>query len=760
MMSTSTKNIQKLAKQARRFLEIGDVHQAEIICDKAVAQVTTDPDMLLQIGKVHYFRKRYDEAGNIFRQVHKLRPKDSEVRIMLWATYRDGDDFEAMLNLARQFQNQPLNANEVLFAYRSFLAACDWRSAEKMQERIFTLVKQREIRHDLIPALLIELCGIDGLSPELVFDIHRQWGNEEVKEKQLYSHANMPAIPITRRLKVAYISSDFKLHPVGFYMNQIIRSHDRQRFEIYCYAHLGRDDMLTQHVRENADHFIDITTLRDEAVASRIHADGIHILIDLGGHTTDTRLPVLAYRPAPVQMTYLGYPNTSGLPTVDYRITDHNAECEEGTRYVEKLLYMPQSFLCYGVDPSGLRKDSSPAEKKNHITFVSFNNIRKMTPQVIQTWSQILNRVSGSKLALKARNLNNIVVRDNMMREFASHGIQGERIEFRPYTKTYEEHMVQYNDTDIALDTFPYNGTTTTCDALVMGVPVITLVGKSHVQRVSCSILKNIGFEETITHSMDEYVDKAVALASNRQGLTVLRNTLPTLFRHSILYQPEKFTRQLEGLYLQAWEEKYGTFPIIAKPEEKEARLRRLHIGGHAPHPDWEIMDALPGDHVDHIGNAKNLSQFPDCTFAALYASHVLEHFSYQNEILAVLQEWKRVLIPGGKLYLSVPDLDTLAQLFTQREVLSPDDRYMVMRIMFGGQTTDYDFHKVGLYCECLTAFLNEANFENIRKVDGFGIFQDTSTMIFANVPISLNIIAEKPLEPSLAVLPSNKEPE
>lgn len=758
MISTSTKNIQQLTKQVQHFLEIGDIHQAEIICDKAVTQGVTDPDMLLQIGKVHYFRKRYKEAGNIFRQVHQVRPKDSEVRIMLWATHRDGGDFESMLNLARQFQDQPLNANELLFAYRSFLAACDWHSAEKMQEQVFDLVKQRKIRHDLIPALLIELCGIPGLSPELIFDIHRLWGNEEVKDKQPYFPDNMPATPVAGRLKIAYISSDFKLHPVGFYMNQIIRSHDREHFEVYCYAHLGRDDMMTQHIREHADHFIDITVLRDEAVAARIHADGIHILIDLSGHTTDTRLPVLAYRPAPVQMTYLGYPNTTGLPTVDYRITDHYAEYEGGTHYVEKLLYMPQSFLCFGVDPSELREESTPAGKGDHITFASFNNVRKINPQVIQAWSQILNRLPGSKLALKAKDLDNKVIRENLLREFSSHGIKAERIEFRPYTKTYEEHIIQYNDTDIALDTFPYHGTTTTCDALIMGVPVVTLEGESHAQRVSCSIMKNIGFEETITHSIDAYVDKAVALATNPQGLPVLRNTLPTLFRFSILCQPEKFTRQLEGLYQQAWEEKLGASSIIAESEKREVRTRQLHIGGQAPHPDWEIMDALPDSHVDHVGNAKDLSQFPDCTFAAIYASHVLEHFSYQHELQAVLQEWERVLIPGGKLYVSVPDLDVLAHLFTQKDALTPDDRYMVMRMMFGGQTTDYDFHKVGLNFEFLGAFLDNANFKNIRKTDDFGFFQDTSTMVFANVPISINIIAEKSLEPLSAVLPPNKD--
>jgi len=788
MTSASTKGIQDMARQAQKFLAAGAVYRAEKICDKALNHGAKDPDMLLQTGKVRYFRKRHDEAAALFQQALNLRPTDSEARIMLWASYRDGGDFEAMLKLAHQFQNNPLNANEVFIAYRSFLSSCDWSSAEKIQDKIFTLVKKGKIRHDLIPALLIELCGIPGLPPELVFDLHRQWGNKEIKGKQPYFPANTPAIKASGRLKVGYLSADFKLHPVGFFMNRVIASHNRRHFDIYCYAHIGRDDSLTRNIREHADHFVDITALPNDEVAARIHADGINILIDLGGHTTDTRLPVLAYRPAPVQITYLGYPNTSGLPAVDFRITDRHAECEEGSRYVEKLLYMPQSFLCYGVDPSGLRTAGTPVEEKDHITFASFNNVRKMTPYVIRVWSRILDRVPGSRLALKARGLEARIVRDNILSEFAGHGIQAERIEFRPYTKTYEDHMIQYNDIDIALDTFPYNGTTTTCDALAMGVPVVTLAGKMHAQRVSCSILKNIGFAETITHSMDAYVDKAVHLASKPANLTLLKKMLPTLFRHSILCQPEKFTRQLEGLYHQAWQDKTGNSPALTgdkpakeskqssasnaaeglyeiskgappdfadhtplqakKPEtEKHPRGRKLHIGGREKHPEWEILDAIPSDLTDHIGNANALSMFEDDTFKALYSSHVLEHFSYQNELSQALAEWYRVLEPGGALYVSVPNLDVLCELFLNKKELSPEDRFMVMRMMFGGQIDPYDFHKVGYNPEFLASYLNQAGFRNIRMVPSFGLFNDNSNMEFGGKPISLNLVAEKETE-------------
>jgi len=603
MNETLTKTGLELAKQIRRHLELGDFDQAERLCTEAMRRFDDDPDVLLQAGNVHYFRKRYGEAARYYRQVQQLRPKDSDARTMLWGTYRDAGDFEQMLQLAQEFEKQPLSDNELFFAYRTYIALCDWHKAQAIQERALKLLRKGRISHGLISAMLIDLCSIPDLPPELVYEIHRLWGDEEIKRKQPYFSVNTPLPPVEGRLKVAYISADFNAHPVGAFMNQIIRSHDRQRFEIYCYAYLERNDAITENFRNQAEHFIDITAMRFDEVAKRIHADGIHLLIDLGGHTTNSRLAVLAYKPAPVQLTYLGYPNTTGLPTVDYRITDHFAESPEGTRYVEKLLQMPQSFLCYGTGLAQQPSDAAPVTKNGHITFASLNHLRKLTPETIRTWSRILNRVPDSRLLMKARAVESgsSLILENVLAEFERHGIKRERIEFLPFTDSHKAHMLQYNEIDVALDSFPYNGTTTTCDALIMGVPVVTLAGAPHAQRVSCSILKNIGFEETITHSADEYVEKAVMLASRPEYLTLLRQILPTLFRHSILCQSETFTRQLEGLYLQAWREKSGILPDIYKAEGRSAPTEKPKINSKAVRR--ENITADPRTVVGHMAS-------------------------------------------------------------------------------------------------------------------------------------------------------------
>ena len=173
---------------------------------------------------------------------------------------------------------------------------------------------------------------------------------------------------------------------------------------------------------------------------------------------------------------------------------------------------------------------------------------------------------------------------------------------------------------------------------------------------------------------------------------------------------------------------------------------RKLHIGGTAKVAGWEVLNAVPGDHVDHLGNAKDLSQFTENTFSAVYASHVLEHFDYKEEFLSVLKEWKRVMIPGGKIYISVPDMDILAQLFLMKDKLTGEERFFVMRMMFGGHVDEYDYHLVGLNEEFLCSYLHNAGFTNTRRVKKLGLFNDTSNMLFKGIAISLNVIAEKPM--------------
>jgi predicted O-linked N-acetylglucosamine transferase (SPINDLY family) len=293
----------------------------------------------------------------------------------------------------------------------------------------------------------------------------------------------------------------------------------------------------------------------DVDLANLVRNDEIDILIELSGHTGGNRLRALSGRPAPVQMTYLGYPITTGADYVDYWISDHYAHASDDHLHTEKLLRLPESFLCFGSFEDIPIKDAPPMATNGFVTFGSFNNLRKLSPATVYLWSRLLLAVPDSRLFLKDSLLQGRRACENLMEAFMACGIDRSRLQIETQTPTREEHFNLYGKMDIALDPIPYNGTTTTCDALWMGVPVLTLVGQSHRQRVSYSILKNIGVEDTIAWSEDEYVQIAVRLSKDLGGLSDLRRRVARNIRSSILCDPARFTRQFEAALTGVWEE-------------------------------------------------------------------------------------------------------------------------------------------------------------------------------------------------------------
>jgi predicted SAM-dependent methyltransferase len=281
-----------------------------------------------------------------------------------------------------------------------------------------------------------------------------------------------------------------------------------------------------------------------------------------------------------------------------------------------------------------------------------------------------------------------------------------------------------------------------------MGVPVIALAGASHVSRVGVSLLTNAGLSELIGRDIDEYVTLAVALANDVGRLQQFRSSLRDRLRVSTVCDAVGFTRTLENSYREMWHHwcaRSRSMPPDATPPNEAKSPRRLHIGGTARSDGWEVLNANAAPYVDHVCNANDLAQFADDTFAAIYASHIVEHFDYANELASALREWNRVLVPGGKAYISVPDLDVLARLFLEKDRLTADERFFVMRMIFGGHVDRYDYHAAGLNEEFLARFLTASGYVNIKRVQQFDLFDDTSSMLFKGVAISLNMVAEKP---------------
>lgn len=362
------------------------------------------------------------------------------------------------------------------------------------------------------------------------------------------------------RIRVGYVSPDFRTHSVSYFFLPLLTRHDHRYFEIYCYSAVRRPDRVTDQIRALSDHWRTTLYRSDEEVAQQIRTDQIDILVDLAGHTSGNRLTVFTHKPAPIQFTWLGYPGTTGLPEIDYRITDAIADPpgESDSWHSEKLIRLPDGFLCYTASDQAPAIGPLPCRTRGHLTFGSFNNLPKMTPEVIALWSELMNLVPDARLLLKTKQLADQSVREGLLNRFAAHGIRSERIQLAGRVQSITEHLGLYNHVDIGLDPFPYNGTTTTFEALWMGVPVITLCGNRHAARVGASILSVLGLTDLVAGTKNQFLKIGTDLAQNTHILENLRNQLRQHLERSPLCDANRFAGRMEALYRRLLLERSG----------------------------------------------------------------------------------------------------------------------------------------------------------------------------------------------------------
>ncbi len=370
--------------------------------------------------------------------------------------------------------------------------------------------------------------------------------------------AGFPHDVNTRRkphaLRIGYISPDFRLHAAAYFFTALLKDGNHTDFTVYGYS-TGREDHITQRFKKMADRWRDVHGRTPQEIAKLIHDDRIDILVDLSGHSQNSCLPVLACRPAPVQVSGIGYINTTGLAAVDYFLTD---ECcmpsgERGGGFSERPLRLPRCHLCYR--PETMRElrsqgHNAPGMERGYITFGSFNSFAKVTDAMLVQWRNILQAVPDSRLVIKCKICSVPSGQEIVRQRFCRLGGDAGRLELRPFTPDY---LTQYNDIDIVLDTAPYNGGLTTCDALYMGVPVITLRGRSHGSRYGASILTAAGLPELVAGSSRDYVAKAVQLATNGILLNKLHRELPDMMRNSRLMDGKAYMQDVEAAYKKIW---------------------------------------------------------------------------------------------------------------------------------------------------------------------------------------------------------------
>jgi len=356
-----------------------------------------------------------------------------------------------------------------------------------------------------------------------------------------------------RQLRIGYVSPDLGNHSVAYFVTSVFPNHDRSRFKIFCYSDRGKEDEFSERIKSGVDVWRKTADMSDDTLFSLILNDAIDILVDLAGHTGGNRLPVFARRPAPVQVTWLGYPNTTGLSAMDYRIVDDISDPPgDADRYhSETLIRLPNGFLCFDPPKNAPEVSLLPMLRNGFVTFGSFNALAKITDEAVALWSQILARVPGSRFLFKNKCLFDESTRKWLKDQFSVYGISSDRIMMTPFTAISEEHLACYGHLDISLDSFPYNGTTTTCESLWMGVPVIGILGNRHASRVTASILTRLGLDSLIAKDVEECVEIAAYLAERSELLDILRNSLRERMRTSRLCNAKEFTDELERTFLQ-----------------------------------------------------------------------------------------------------------------------------------------------------------------------------------------------------------------
>jgi protein O-GlcNAc transferase len=392
----------------------------------------------------------------------------------------------------------------------------------------------------------------------------RRWNERYGLEQKTSGHAFANDRNPDRRLRIGYVSPDFRRHSVGTFIEPLLHAHDPAVVEIFCYAELRNPDAVTKRLQTRADHWRGTVGMPDEALAQRIREDRIDILIDLAGHTSSNRLPMFAHKPAPVQVTWLGYPATTGLAAMDYRLVDATTDPENESAAAwasEKLVRLQNGFLCYGPPADAPPPAPPPSLASGVITFGSFNNLAKLSPETLDAWAALLHRLPKAQLLLKWYAFADESVRALFHARFAARGIAPERVIPLPGVANIADHLAIYHHVDVALDPFPYNGTTTTCEALWMGVPVVTLKGQRHAGRVGASLLGGLGRDDLVADTVEDYIEIAATLATDSDRRTRLRQELRPLVAGSSLCDAPGFARRIEATYRAMWRNWCNTTP-------------------------------------------------------------------------------------------------------------------------------------------------------------------------------------------------------
>ena len=526
-------------------LQAGDLPSALALVRRAVE---LRPDAAVcrnNLGQVLERHGRDDEAARCYEAAIALDPSYAEAHnnLGLMRARRDrladaDAQYRRAIELAPEYAEPYTNLGNLL------------KDRGELDAAIGCYRRAVEIRPDLSQLhsnLLLTLHYHADRSPADLLNEHRAWAERHVAPLVAARRPHKNIAEPERRLRIGYVSPDFREHPVARFMLPLLREHGRRQFEVFAYADVASPDPVTAMVRRHVDQWRDVAVLGDAALADAVRTDGIDILVDLAAHSGHNRMLTFARKPAPVQVTYLAYCSTTGVDAIDYRVTDRFLDPPgEASHYIEASLHLPHCYWCYSAPPLGRMVGERLAGPP---TFGCLNNFAKVTDATLDRWTRLLARVPEARLLIYARAEPH---RERVRRALRAAGLDEARAAFVGY-QSLADYLDTYREIDVALDPHPYGGGTTSCDALWMGVPVVTLAGRTAVSRAGTTLLRNVGLDDLVARSAEQYIELAAKLIRDADRLAELRRGLRARLESSPVMDAPQFARDFEAALRSVW---------------------------------------------------------------------------------------------------------------------------------------------------------------------------------------------------------------
>lgn len=752
---------------------LGRLSDAQIVAERAVDAAPGDALAHFALGVTLRQQRRDAEAMAAYEKALALDPAMAKAWTNLAVSAERLDRRKSIAALDRALALEPANPLSLNMRLKFKLQECDFAAAESTMRQLAAVVgdnlgklqEWRLLANTLYRTLMVPIApALERRIADRIDELHR---------RMVADLGPLPPLPrpdavrdpgaTRRRLRIGYMTPNLTDHPVGHVTLQLFPAHDRSRFEVHAFVTMGRrggNPTYNRLHRKGVDFYHDVAQLPPLEIARRIRNLGIDILVDIDGYMETMGTPVLAFRPAPVQIYWLGHAGGLGLSFVDYLIADRIVvpQGEEGL-YREAVLRLPE---CYHIASRGRIGEAIPSRQacglpEQGFVFGAFNNPEKIDRIVFTAWMRILAAVPGSVLWLSAvRGAPEQI--ESLRKQAASHGLDPGCLVFAERLPDKSEHFARHRHIGLFLDTLTLNASTTALDALWAGVPLLAVRGGRFASRISSTMLTHIGMADMIVEDVETYVARAVHLATHPDELAALATRLKQNREQAPLFDVVRFARHLEAAYEAAWArycrgEAATTLSVPALPPRtgatappaeaavSPAAALRLHLEGSEAKPGWTVVSAMPGPAVDVVGDPRGLAQFAADSVDVIYACWFYQRLAYRDELPAALASARRVLKPGGTLRLAVPDFQALSAI-TGDPALPASDRLAAMNLIFGDAPEG--LNRAGLTAEFLGGFLKQAGFRRARRLASFGLFNDQSNATLLGRSISLNIEAVK----------------